>query len=170
MLKCYHAGMPIRTQLTIERQSMSTFQISIVVYGEGTDPHNRSHWSIIFHEPDAERGDVLQVFPVDQHRLWYQFDRRDDTVILDSTAEGYFQVATIFALQRAQAMEIVSKEPAPRNGRDRCQDWVLSCVIAMEAEDLVPGGTSQLVSDLVGRPAVEVATALGSRWKPSNRH
>ncbi|KAF2708721.1 hypothetical protein K504DRAFT_467956 [Pleomassaria siparia CBS 279.74] len=148
---------------------MTTYTLSIVVYGEGDDPNNRSHWAIVFHGAGADRGNLLQVSLIDRDRLWYQFDRRDDIAILSQNSEGYFQVATLTASQRVQAISIISKEPPPRNGRDRCQDWTMNCLIALEAEDLVPPGTSEWINGLVGRSATGLAQAVGGRWIANSR-
>lgn len=148
---------------------MATYTLSIVVYGEGDDPNNRSHWSIVFHGAGGDRGNLLQVSLIDRDRLWYQFDRRDGVTILSPSSEGYFQVATISASQYSQAHSIISKEPPPRNGRERCQDWTMNCIIALEAEELVPPGTSEWVGGLVGKSATKLAQSLGGRWVANRR-
>jgi hypothetical protein len=66
--------------------------------------------------------------------------------------------------QCQRADKIISEEPAPRNGRDRCQDWVCNCVIALEVEEVVEAGTSEWVSGLVGLPAESVRSRTGARW------
>lgn len=142
---------------------MATYTLSIVVCGEGDDPNNRCHWSFVFHRAGADRGNLLQVSLIDRDRLWYQLDRRDGVTVLSPSSEGRFQVVTISATQYAQAYSIISKEPAPRNGRDRCQDWTVNCIIALEAEELVPPGTSEWVSGLVGKTATNLAQSVGGR-------
>jgi hypothetical protein len=148
---------------------MASHTLSIVVDGEGDDPNNRCHWSIVFHSAGAERGNLFQVSLIDRDRLWYQFDRRDDVAILSPSSEGYFEVGNVSASQYAQASSIIGKEPPPRNGRDRCQDWTVNCIIALEAEELIPAGTSELVSGLVGKSATKLAEALRGRWTPHSR-
>jgi hypothetical protein len=143
---------------------MASYTLSIVIYGEGDDPNNRSHWSIIFHSAGAERGNLLKVSLIDRDCLWYQFDRRDGVTILSQSSEGYFQVATLSATQYQQASSIIGKEPPPRNGRDRCQGWTMSCIIALVAEELVPPGTSEWVGGLVGKSATKLAQSVGGKW------
>ncbi|KAF1840389.1 uncharacterized protein K460DRAFT_381198 [Cucurbitaria berberidis CBS 394.84] len=116
---------------------MATYTLSIV--------------SIVFHGAGADRGNLLQVSLLDRDRLWYQFDRRDGVTILSPNSEGYFQVATIPASQYARAHSIISEEPPPRNGRDRCQDWTMN------------------FDGLVGKSATELAQALGGRWVANRR-
>jgi hypothetical protein len=148
---------------------MATYTLSIVVYGEGDDPNNRSHWSIVFHDAGSDRGNLLQVSLIDRDRLWYEFDRRDGVTILSPSSEGCFRVATLSASQYSQATYIIGKEAPPRNGRDRCQDWTMNCIIALEAGELVPPGTSEWVSRFVGKSATELAQSLGNRWVANRR-
>lgn len=138
--------------------------LSIVVEGEGEDPDNRSHWSFAFRHAGAARGNILQVLVIDRERLWYQFDRRDDITILSPSVEGIFEIATIPPSRYAQTIRVVSNEPAPRNGKDRCQDWTLNCILALEVEELIPDGTSAWIDGLVGKSAAQLAQALGRRW------
>ncbi|KAF2754645.1 hypothetical protein EJ05DRAFT_147311 [Pseudovirgaria hyperparasitica] len=148
---------------------MATYTLSIVVYGAGDDPKNRSHWSLVFHSAGADRGNLLQVSLIDRDRLWYQFDQRDDVTILSQSAEGRFQIATIPANRYAQASKVICNEPPPRNGKDRCQDWTLNCIVGLEADELIPDGTSAWVDGLVGKSATELAQALGGRWIANRR-
>lgn len=60
--------------------------------------------------------------------------------------------------------EILSKEPAPRNGRDRCQDWVMNCIIMLETEELVEDGTSELISKLIGKNVDQLKAIVQDRW------
>lgn len=57
--------------------------------------------------------------------------------------EGRFQIATIPANRYAQASRVISNEPPPRNGKDRCQDWTLNCILGLEADELIPDGPSR---------------------------
>jgi hypothetical protein len=117
----------------------------------------------VFHSAGAETGNLLQVSLIDRDRLWYEFDRRDGVTILSPSSEGYFRVATLSANQYSQATSVIGKEAPPRNGRDRCRDWTMNCIIALEAEELVPPGTSEWVSRFVGKLATELARSLGDR-------
>lgn len=138
--------------------------LSIVVDGPGTDPNHRCHWAFAIHPPNSLLGNLLQVTVLDLPSLTYGFDKRTGVEILSNVSEGYFAVASLSVEQHRRADEIISREPAPRNGKDRCQDWVLNCVVALEVEEIVSAGTSEWVAQLVGRPAVEVRSLVGSRW------
>ncbi|KAF2214176.1 hypothetical protein CERZMDRAFT_38615 [Cercospora zeae-maydis SCOH1-5] len=143
---------------------MPNYALSIVVYGLGTDPNHRSHWAFAIHEIGAGVGALLHVSLLDLQRLIYQFDSRRDVVIRSRSSEGSFVVGLLRQEQVRQAIEIISGEPAPRDGVERCQDWVLRAVISLEAEEIVAPGTSNMISSLVGKPARVVAQAVGRRW------
>jgi hypothetical protein len=144
---------------------MSQFVLSIIVYGLGTDPNHRSHWALAIHRPDEQNGVVLQVIPIELSRLIYQFDLRRDVLLCNKSSEGSFIVATLDHSRRAE--ELIREEPAPRDGVERCQDWVLRAIISLEAEEIVPAGTSEWISGLVGRPAENVAHTVSARWTPT---
>ncbi|ORY14749.1 hypothetical protein BCR34DRAFT_211001 [Clohesyomyces aquaticus] len=133
----------------------------------GDDPNNRCHWSFVFHDAGAEIGNLFQVLVIDLDRLCYQFDRRDGVDILNPTSEGRFEVVTIRASRYRHATAILKKEPSPWNGTDRCQDWTVNCLIALEVEEMIPPGTAQWVNELVGKSATELAHVLGCRWIPN---
>lgn len=101
---------------------------------------------------------------IDLQRLIYQFETRRDVVIRSKSSEGTFVVSHIRQEHIRQAIEIISTEPAPRDGVERCQDWILRAVISLEAEEIVPPGTADFISRLVGQPAAVVARAVGERW------
>lgn len=142
-----------------------SYTLSIVVHGAGTDPNNRSHWAFSIHRNDAQSGTLLHVVvAAERPRLIYQFDRRTDYPVRSRNSEGSFAVAALTIEQAREAMQIVSEEEAPRDGRERCQDWVLRAIISLEAEELVAPGTSEFMEQLVGQPASLVARAVGRRW------
>ena len=143
---------------------MSTLALSIVVYGPGTDTNHRSHWAIALHQPRMQTGTIVHVWLIDLSRLIYQLEIRSNTALDSRSSEGFFTVAGIAPENATRVLQVVSQEPAPNDGVERCQDWVLRAVIALEAEELVPPGTSNWISDLVGRPAEELAEAVGQRW------
>jgi hypothetical protein len=143
---------------------MATYSLSIAVHGPGTDPNNRSHWALFLHQLNNPRGHMLQVLLIDQDRLWYQFDTRSAVQILSPDCDGYFTIADLDVSQYQRAYQLISEEAAPRDGINVCQDWVLSCLIALEAEEIIPAGTSERISTLVGLPAENAARYLGGRW------
>ncbi|EMD85655.1 hypothetical protein COCHEDRAFT_1161076 [Bipolaris maydis C5] len=85
------------------------------------------------------------------------------------TCEGRVLLGYIESTKYNQAIDIISKEPAPRNNKDRCQDWTLECVIALEAEELLPAGTSGWLAEIVGKPSKDVAAVVGERWTAARR-
>jgi hypothetical protein len=57
---------------------------------------------------------------------------------------------------------LVVDHPA-RDGVERCQDWVLRTVISLEAEEIIPAGTSEQIGSLVGQSANRVAGVVGDK-------
>lgn len=143
---------------------MSTLALSIVVYGPGTDANNRSHWAIALHRSHLQTGTILQVWPIDLSRLIYQLEIRSNTALDSQGPEAFFTVTNIAPEDTKRVLKTISQEPAPSDGVERCQDWVLRAIIALEAEEVVPPGTSSWVSGLIRRAAEELAQAVGSRW------
>jgi hypothetical protein len=140
------------------------YTLSIVVHGPGTDPDNRSHWTLAFHRPPSDLATVLQVLVVDLASLTYIFDARTGEVLLPPSAEGRVEIGVLDMAGYAAARRVVESVDAPGNGKDRCQDWVLDCVVALEVDGLVGEGVSEWVGKLVGRSAVEVEREAGKRW------
>lgn len=101
---------------------MPNYALSIVVYGPGIDPNHRSYWAFAIHEIGAGSGALLHVSLLDLQRLIYQFDSRRDVVIRSRSSEGSFVVGSLKQEHVRQAIEIISREPAPRNRVERYQD------------------------------------------------
>jgi hypothetical protein len=97
-------------------------------------------------------------------RLIYQFDERRGVDIRNRGSEGSFKVASLTQEQARQAAKLIREEPPPRDGVERCQDWVLRAIISLEAEEVVPPGTSADIETLVGKAATAVAEQVGDRW------
>ncbi|OCL15195.1 hypothetical protein AOQ84DRAFT_329797 [Glonium stellatum] len=146
---------------------MSYHELSIVVDGRGDDPNHRSHWSFLLSTPGARFGNLFHVQVIDPDHLIYQFERQSDHLI-QSHGEGRLLVARIGAWRYRQAEDIISREPAPRNGKDGCQEWILSCVISLEVEEIVPEGTAAWIEPLVGLPSTQLAERVGKRWIPAD--
>lgn len=135
------------------------------MYGEGTDSNHRSHWAFALHPVDSARGHLLHVLLIDKDRLYYQFEIRKDVHYQSASSEGVFLVAQLTVTQYARVVRQISSEAAPRNGKDRCQDWCYNCIIGLEVEELVPAGTSHWIHSLLGLPAKTLAQRVGTRWK-----
>lgn len=140
------------------------YQLSIQVFGAGEDPNHRSHWGFVINQPPSLVGDILHVRPIDLGRLWYEFESRFGTELPIMQALGMCRIATLSPQQRRLAIEVITNEPAPRDGKRKCQDWVFSTVIALEVEELVPAGTAEFWKGMVGLPAREVQRAVGEQW------
>lgn len=63
-----------------------------------------------------------------------------------------------------EAKRIIEGEPPPKNGKDRCQDWTLNCVVALEVAEILEPGCAEVVGDSVGRSAGDVRARTGDRW------
>ena len=105
---------------------MSDYILSIVVYGPGTDTNHRSHWAFAIHRTSAESGVLLHVQLIDLARLIYQYDERSGVAIRSRSSEGSFAVAYLTKDQVGQAVKIIREEQAPKDGVEKCQDWVAS--------------------------------------------
>ena len=143
---------------------MASHSLSIVVDGPGTDANHRSHWAFAIHHSAADTGTLMQVQVIDLAKLIYQFDERTGVDIRSKGSEGSFAVASLTQEQVRQAGKIIREEPAPNDGVERCQDWVLKTIISLEADELVSPGTSLEIEVLVGKPANAVAQQVTDRW------
>ncbi|KAF1977742.1 hypothetical protein BU23DRAFT_371282, partial [Bimuria novae-zelandiae CBS 107.79] len=143
---------------------MSYYTLSIGVYGDGENPNHRSHWGFLIFSEGNQVGNLLHVQLISLQGLIYQFETRSGVPLESQTCEGRVLLGYIESTKYNQLVKIISDEPAPRNNKDRCQDWTLECVIALEAEELLPAGTSNWVQGFVGKPSKDVAAAAGGRW------
>jgi hypothetical protein len=141
-----------------------SYELSIVVYGPGTDPRYRSDWGFMIHRTGDDYGELLHTSLIDLDRLWYQFEDRSGAPLVSQQSEGRFQTATLEDGKRIEAKRIISEEPPPRDGKKRCQDWVLDVVISLEVGEIVDAGLSNRVEGLVGKSAEDLAAAVGSAW------
>lgn len=140
------------------------YQLSIEVFGTGEDPNHRSHWGFMIHQPPNETGDLLHVRLVDLYQLWYEFESRFNTNIVDMQALGLCRLAELTPQQRLHAIGVIKSEPAPRNGARKCQDWIFSTLLSLEVEELVPAGTSEFWKGMIGRTAMEVQGSVKDGW------
>jgi hypothetical protein len=144
---------------------MTTKSLSLLVTGPGLSPQHRSHWSLALHFPDQTIGRVYQVSLVSLSHLLYIFDVRDGVDIRPVGSEGSFELASGLDWEAARRVEqVVRGEEAPRDGVERCQDWVLRVVVGLEVEGLVESGTAEMVGGCVGRSAREVRERVGGKW------
>ncbi|KAL2835118.1 hypothetical protein BDW59DRAFT_155943 [Aspergillus cavernicola] len=142
------------------------YELSIEVCGPGLTPQSRSHWGFAIRERGASFGDILHVQLIDLERLWYQFDAREGIDLATMQAEGMAKVVDLTAEQRRQIVAVIRAEPAPRDGKRRCQEWVVDTLVSLEVEELVPDGTAEFWTALIGKRAGEVRLAAGADWTP----
>jgi hypothetical protein len=140
------------------------YEISVVVYGHGSDPNDRSHWGFFVCRKGEYLGDLLHVALVDQPLL-YEYTERAPMNMRSARCSGRSIVATLNRRLCERGCEIIRSEPAPRDGKRRCQDWVMAVMLRLEAAELVNQGTSRRWIRLVGRPVSQLAAALGRSWQ-----
>lgn len=138
--------------------------LCIEAIGSGEVPNHRSHWAFVIYKPLENFGDLYQVLPIDLERLWYQHDRREATNIKASQAIGMCTIAVLDAKTRWEAIRVIQNEPAPKDGKRRCQDWTIDVLIALEVEELVDPGTAEKWSRRVGMTTRELARSCGTDW------
>lgn len=146
-----------------------THELSITVFGPGTDPRYRSHWGFMIHRMGDTYGELLHTKVLDLDRLWYQFEERSGASVISQQSEGRFKIATLSDGMRSKVKKVICAEPPPRDGQKRCQDWVLDVIVSLEVEELVDAGLSNQVQGLVGKSAKDLAAAVGSAWVPAKK-
>lgn len=148
---------------------MPDYHLSIIIQGRGDDPLHRSHWVFAVHRAHSKLCTLFQVNLLSEEGLIYQFETRGGESLDSQSNEGYFLVTKFKADEYNRVTQLISREPAPRNGKDRCQDWVLGCVIVLETEELVGDGMAELVDSLVGNNVYQVGDILKDRWIKNSR-
>ncbi|KAF3916870.1 hypothetical protein ABW20_dc0110182 [Dactylellina cionopaga] len=149
---------------------MVNYDLSIAVFGDGNNPApwEGSHWGFAIEREDGSgKGELHHVLLIDINRRWYQYDMRDDVIILSPRSEGKFWIATLSERQKRDVVKVISKEAPPRDGRKGCQDWVMDCLFALETNEpaLISDGTSEFVYGLVRTPASNIAKQTKERWE-----
>ncbi|KAF2273263.1 uncharacterized protein EI97DRAFT_346634, partial [Westerdykella ornata] len=149
----------------------ATYTLAILITGRGDAPPHRSHWSFTLFPslppspPTLHLATLLEVTPLSLTPLIYTFSKRTGADILPLVSEGYVVLTCCLTREEAKKAEgVIEKEKAPRNGTDRCQEWVVDCVVGLEVEGLVADGVSALVGSCVGKTSEEVERDVGWRW------
>ncbi|KAK1141561.1 hypothetical protein N8T08_008976 [Aspergillus melleus] len=140
------------------------YELSIQVFGTGEDPRHRSHWGFVIHKPSALVGDLYHVKVIDLDKLWYQFEPRTSTPLRTMQAVGKVKLGDLSEKQRQDAIQVITSSPAPRDGRKRCQDWVIDTLVSLEVDELVPHGTCHFWNEMVGKSARAVQATPGVNW------
>lgn len=130
---------------------MSTYSLSIAVDGPVADANHRSRWAFAIHHNTADTSTLMQVQTINLEKLIYRFDERRAVNIRSKGSEGSFQVASLTQVQVRQVVDIIRDEPAPEDGTERCQDWVLRASISLKAGEILPSGASAEIETLMGR-------------------
>ncbi|KAG2000950.1 hypothetical protein GB937_010676 [Aspergillus fischeri] len=84
-------------------------------------------------------------------------------------ALGLVKIGDLSEQQRQEAIKVISSEPAPRDGKRRCQGWVFDTLLSLEVNELVPSGTCHFWKEMVGKPARVVRAAVGDKWTKLKR-
>lgn len=145
------------------------YEISVIVYGLGTDPEYRSHWAFMIHRVGYDFGDLLHVTLLDLETLRFIFEHRSGTKLKSRQAIGRCRLAKLTAAQRLLAIRIMMGEKPPNDGMKRCQEWILEVLISLEVEELVPPGMSSRWEKNIGKPAKQVSLAMADVWEPLNK-
>lgn len=140
------------------------YELSITVSGRGLDPDDRSHWASMICRAGESFGDRLHVTLLDLQSLTYMFEVRSAVSLRDNQCEGRCTLAVWNSQQRQGGIKLIQNEPVPRDGRSRCQDWVLEVLTSLNIEDVIPTGTLERWNSVIGEPSAEVAAVLGSSW------
>ncbi|KAL4735200.1 hypothetical protein BDV11DRAFT_38724 [Aspergillus similis] len=139
-----------------------THELYIPISGLGLTPASCSHWSFFLRTPGASYGDLLHIQPISLSPLWFQFDAREGIDISSLQAEGMVKIADLTPEQRRLAVKIIRSEPAPRDGKRRCQEWVVDVLVSLEVEELVSPGTAGFWGGLLWMPARQIRALF---WK-----
>ncbi|KAL4817634.1 hypothetical protein BDW67DRAFT_160029 [Aspergillus spinulosporus] len=139
-----------------------THELYIPISGLGLTPTSCSHWSFFLRTSGASYGDLLHIQPISLSPLWFQFDAREGIDISSLQAEGMVKIADLTPEQRRQVVKIIRSEPAPRDGKRRCQEWVVDVLVSLEVEELVSPGTAGVWGGLLGMPARQIRALF---WK-----
>lgn len=141
-----------------------TYHLCIQVFGLGEVPNHRSHWAFLLYTPPDDFGDIHQVLCIDPQTLWYLHDRREAITINTPPAVGMCSIAILDAKGRSDAIRMIQNEPAPRDGKRRCQDWTIDVLISLEVEEIIEPGTAAKWGRRVGMTARELAQDCGEGW------
>lgn len=96
---------------------MSRYSLAIEVDGDGEDPNHRSHWGFLIFMPGTSVGKLMHVQLLSLEGLVYQFETRKGQVLNNQSSEGRILLADIDSQHYDRVVEIISKEPAPRNNK-----------------------------------------------------
>jgi hypothetical protein len=128
-----------------------SFELTITVFGPGTNPQARSHWGFLIYRSGQEIGDLLHTRLLDNDRLWFQFEERSGVDLVSNQTQGRVRLAMLSDEQRPAAKKIIATEPPPRDGVKRCQDWVFDTMISLEAEEIVESGNIRVCQRPCGK-------------------
>lgn len=141
------------------------FELFIEVFGNGDDPNHRSHWGFLVARQGDDFGDLYHVLLIDQSKLWYQLDVRRGTTIKTRQAEGVCKIPLQDGALLSKTIKIIESEPAPQDGKRKCQDWTVDVLISLEAEEIVEAGTAEKWGNRVGMNAKDLAKDCGGDWE-----
>ncbi|KAI9933097.1 hypothetical protein ASPWEDRAFT_42851 [Aspergillus wentii DTO 134E9] len=144
-----------------------SFQLSIAIFGSGiSEP---AHWGFCIHIPGEMEGELLHVRVIDVRLNIFQFEPRIPHDLESQTAFGLCKLRNLNSAERSKVASILAQEPAPRGGKENCQNWVVDALVALEVEELVPDGTADIWNSRIGKESDDIkADVEDDYWFPLN--
>jgi hypothetical protein len=96
---------------------MSRYSLAIGIDGDGEDLNHRSHWSFLIFISGNEVGNLMHVQLLSLEGLVYHFEIQKGQVLNSQSSEGRVFLGHIDPSKYDKVVEIISKEPAPRNNK-----------------------------------------------------
>ncbi|KAL2217699.1 hypothetical protein M432DRAFT_451937 [Thermoascus aurantiacus ATCC 26904] len=147
-----------------------TFELSIGIFRDRTDPDDESHWGFIIHQPPNTWGELLHVELPDKNKRWlFQFETRE-VVLPSNHSVGKCKIANLTPTERSKAVQVMKNEKAPKDGKKNCQDWVINVLLTLMDTDgdgnkkLVPEDTAEIWEGLRGKSVQEIKKKAGDAW------
>jgi hypothetical protein len=95
----------------------ATYDLTIGVYGPCDGENARSHWGLLFSEPNGRLGKLHHVQLIDAEKLIYLFERSDGEELDGWLCEGRIVLGRIPPELYRKAEKVIMSEPAPANGK-----------------------------------------------------
>lgn len=96
------------------------------------------------------------------------FENRSGHGLESQNAWGLCKISSLDNAQRSKVISTLSSEKPPSGGAKDCQDWVIDALVALEVEDLVPGGTAQNWSSRTSKQTNAIKNEVGVNWMSLN--
>lgn len=122
----------------------------------------------VIHQPPNYFGDLLHVRVIDIPSNRFIFENRSGHRLESQGAWGLVKLTQLNHEQRARVISVLSAEKAPNGGSDDCQNWLISGLVALEVDELVPDGTAETWTRRVGKPTMTIKGEAGANWASLN--